>query len=463
MAAVMERTRQATGGRTLEDVRAEVKRRNIEFLFAQFVDMYARPSGKLVPASHLDDLFTEGAGFAGFAAGEIGQGPHDTDMMAIPDPNSFTPIPWQPNLGRFACNVTVEGKEWPYDPRTILRRQLAKARAKGYVFKIGAEAEFFLLRQVDGRIEIADPLDTADRPCYDMRPLTRQYDFISTLSKYETQLGWDNYANDHEDANSQFESNFVFADALTTSDRVIFFRYMVHTLAQRQGLLASFMPKPFSNLTGNGCHFHMSLWDAETDKNLFEDPHDARGLGLSELAYQFLGGLLKHAKAYIAVSAPTVNSYKRLIVGAPASGATWAPVYITYGKSNRTQMIRVPAPGRFEDRTVDGATNPYLTATVILAAGLDGIENKLDPGEPNLSNMYEVPEPELKRRKIDVLPSNLLDATRHLEKDEVLRDALGRAIDEDYVDYFVRVKQREWKAYHDQVTDWEVKKYLTLV
>jgi glutamine synthetase len=238
---------------------------------------------------------------------------------------------------------------------------------------------------------------------------------------------------------------------------------MVHTLAQRQGLLATFMPKPFTNLTGNGCHLHMSLWDADTDQNLFEDPNDSRGLGLSDLAYNFLGGLLKHAKAYIAVSAPTVNSYKRLITGAPSSGATWAPAFITYGRSNRTQMIRVPAPGRFEDRTVDGATNPYLTATVILAAGLDGIENKLDPGDPNLSNMYEVPTEELKRRRIDVLPSNLLDATRNLERDEVLREALGRAIDEDYVDYFVRVKQREWKAYHDQVSDWEVKKYLQLV
>ncbi len=463
MATVIEKARKTEKEVTLEDIRRQIKERKIEFLFAQFVDMYARPSGKLVPAGHLDDLFTEGAGFAGFAAGEIGQGPHSPDMMAIPDVRSFTPMPWQSNLARFACDVKVEGEEWPYDPRTILRRQLAKARTRGYVFKIGAEAEFFLLRQEDGKIVLADPLDTQDRPCYDMRPLTRQFDFISSLSKYESQLGWDNYANDHEDANSQFESNFQYSDALTTSDRVIFFRYMVHTLAQKQGMLATFMPKPFSHLTGNGCHFHMSLWDAETDTNLFEDSKDKRGLGLSELAYQFLGGLLKHAKAYIAVSAPTVNSYKRLITGAPASGATWAPAYIAYGRNNRTQMIRVPAPGRFEDRTVDGATNPYLAATVILAAGLDGIDNKLDPGEPNLTNMYEVSEDELKRRGVDVLPANLLDATRHLEKDEVLREALGRAVNEDYVDYFVRVKQREWKTYHDQVTEWEVKKYLSLV
>lgn len=463
MATVIEKARKTEKQVTLEDVRKQIKDRKIEFLFAQFVDMYARPSAKLVPVTHLDDVFRDGAGFAGFAAGEIGQGPHSPDMMAVPDPNSFTPIPWETNLARFACDVKVEGQEWPYDPRTILRRQLAKARAKGYVFKIGVEAEFFLLRQVDGRIELFDPLDTLERPCYDIKGLTRNYDFISTLSKYESQLGWDNYANDHEDGNCQWESNFQYSDALTTSDRLIFFRYMVNMLAQRRGLLATFMPKPFAHLTGSGCHFHMSLWDAETDENLFIDSSDPRGFGLSKTAYQFMAGLLKHAKAYIAVSAPTVNSYKRLITGAPTSGATWAPAYVAYGGNNRTQMIRIPANDRFEDRTVDGACNPYLAATVILAAGLDGIANKLDPGDVNMDNMYEVPEDELKRRGVDVLPSNLLDATRNLQKDEVLREALGRAVNEDYVDYFVRVKQREWKTYHDQVTEWEVKKYLSLV
>lgn len=448
--------------RTAEDVRRLVDELGVEFLFIQFVDLYARPSAKLVPASHLEDVFREGAGFAGFAAGEIGQGPHSPDLAAMPDPPSFTPIPWEPNLARLACDVHVEGQPWPYCPRLILKRQLEKVRAKGYEFKIGVEAEFFLLREVDGKLELADPLDRLDRPCYDMKGLTRNYGFISTLSRYESQLGWDNYANDHEDANAQFESNFAFADALTTADRLIFFRYMVHALAQRQGMLATFMPKPFAHLTGNGCHFHMSLWDAERQVNLFEDPDDRRGFGLSELAYHFMGGLLKHAKAYIAVTAPTVNSYKRLIVGAPASGATWSPVYVTYGGNNRTQMIRIPAPGRFEDRTVDGACNPYLAAAVVLAAGMDGIENRLDPGEPNHDNMYEVSEAERARRGIELLPGTLLDAIRNLARDEVLREALGRAVGEDYVDYYVRVKEREWREYHEQVTDWETKRYLSL-
>ena len=447
---------------SVEDVRKAVDKAGIEFLFTQFVEMYGKPNGKLVPAAHLEDVFADGAGFAGFAAGEIGQGPHSPDIAAMPDPASFTPVPWQPNLARLACDVYVEGKPWPYCPRTILKREMEKARSKGYVFKMGMEAEFFLVRQNDGKLEIADPLDVLERPCYDMRGLTRQFDFMSTLSKYESELGWDNYANDHEDANSQFESNFVYSDAVTTADRVIFFRYMVQTMAQQRGFLATFMPKPFPHLTGSGLHAHMSLWDADTDTNLFEDPNDPRGFGLSELAYHWIGGLLKHAKAYIAVTAPTVNSYKRLIVGAPTSGATWAPVYVTYGGNNRTQMIRIPANDRCEDRTIDGAANPYLAATVVLAAGLDGVENKVDPGEPNMDNMYEVPEEDLRRRGIDVLPGNLLDATRNLVQDEVLREALGRGVDEDYIDYFAGVKRREWKEYHDRVTDWEVHKYLSL-
>jgi glutamine synthetase len=448
---------------SLEEVRKRIDADGVEFLFAQFVDMWAKPSAKLVPAGHVDDLFAEGAGFAGFAAGEIGQGPHSPDMAAMPDPASYTHVPWEPTLARFASDIYVEGESWPYCPRTILKREMGRARDKGYVFKIGMECEFFLVRQGEnGKIELADPLDTLDRPCYDMKALSRQYDFISTLSKYQSGLGWDNYANDHEDANGQFESNFVYNDALTTADRVIFFRYMVHTMAQKRGLLATFMPKPFANLTGNGCHMHMSLWDAETDTNLFDDPNDPRGLGLSETAYHFLGGLLSHAKAYIGITAPTVNSYKRLIVGAPTSGATWSPVYVTYGGNNRTQMIRVPAGGRFEDRTMDGSLNPYLAATAVLAAGLDGIENKADPGEPNTGNMYEATDEDLKRRGIELLPGNLLDAMRNLERDDVLREAFGTTPDGDYLDYFVKVKKDEWKAYHDRVSDWETEKYLTL-
>jgi glutamine synthetase len=444
----------------LDEIREKAKSGEIGFFFAQFVDMYARPSAKLVPAAHLDDLLSEGAGFAGFAAGEIGQVPSDPDIAAIPDPATFTPLPWNKSIARFACDIHVDGEEWPYDPRTILRRQLAKARDKGFDFQMGLELEYFLVRQTaEGSIELADPMDTLEKPCYDLVGLTRNLDFLTTVSTYVNELGWGNYANDHEDANGQFEQNFTYANALTSCDRAIFFRYMVHVLAEHRGAIATFMPKPFTNLTGNGCHFHMSLWDGET--NLFLDENDPRGLGLSETAYHFIGGLKKHARAYSAITAPTVNSYKRLKVGSTTSGATWSPVWISYGYNNRTQMLRIPGPGRVEDRTIDGSCNPYLAATAVLAAGLDGIESKVDPGEANSENLYAVPYDELRGRGLETLPANLLDATEELERDDVLREAFGRGRDEDYVDYFIRVKRDEWARYHEQVTPWEIREYLT--
>jgi glutamine synthetase len=446
-----------------DDVRRIVKDGGIEFLFAQFVDMHGKPSAKLVPAHHLDDLLEDGAGFAGFAAGDIGQGPDDPDLIAIPDPASLTILPWRKDVARFACDVTVEGEPWPYCPRTILRSALARAAELGYELKVGAELEYFLLRRgAGGELELADPLDTLEQPCYDMRALTRNLDFVTTVSKAVTELGWDNYATDHEDANGQFEQNFAFADALTTCDRAVFFRYMVESLAQERGLIATFMPKPFANLTGNGCHFHVSLW--QDGENAFErDPaEDPRGLGLSELAYHFLGGLKTHAKAYIALTAPTVNSYKRLSVGAPESGATWAPAYVSYGYNNRTQMLRIPTAGRIEDRTVDGSCNPYLAATAMIAAGLDGIERGLDPGEPNSTNLYTLSDAERAAAGIEVLPANLLDATRELERCKVLRSALGKTRDGDYLDYYVKVKRREVQAAHEQITPWELKRYLQL-
>src|SRR5918994_4015830 len=398
--------------------------RGVEFVFAQFVDMYARPSAKLVPVGSrdaFDGLLEDGAGFAGFAAGEIGQVPSDPDIAAIPDLASFTPVPWEPTVARFACDITVDGEEWPYDPRTILRRQVDRARTAGFELMMGLELEYFLLRGTgDGGIELADPLDDLEKPCYDLKGLTRNYEFLTTVSRYVNELGWGNYANDHEDANGQFEQNFAYADALSSCDRAIFFRYMVHTLAQQRGMLATFMPKPFTHLTGNGCHFHMSLWDG--DDNLFLDDDDPRGLGLSELAYNFIGGLKEHARAYSAVTAPTVNSYKRLKLGTTTSGATWSPVWISYGYNNRTQMLRIPGPGRIEDRTIDGSCNPYLAAAAVFAAGLDGIERSLDAGEPNADNLYSFSYDELKARGLETLPSNLLMATTELAQDEVLRE-----------------------------------------
>ncbi len=445
------------------ELRARAESDGVEFLFAMFVDMHGKPCAKMVPVEALDVLVGGGAGFAGFAAGPMGQSPADPDMIAVPDPASYTVAPWQPELAVLQCDIHVEGQPWPYTPRLILKGVLEKAQARGLVCNIGFEAEHFIVRRgQDGRIEVADPLDRSAVPCYDAKGLTRMFDHLTTVSRYMNRLGWANYANDHEDANGQFEQNFAYADALTSADRLIFFRYMVQTLAHRAGMTATFMPKPFANLTGSGLHMHSSLWDAETGAELFADPADPRRLGLSAMAYHYIGGLIAHAPALAAVLCPTVNSYKRFGVGAPLSGATWAPAYATYGGNNRTQMLRVPDAGRVENRTCDGSANPYLAIAVQLAAGLDGIDRGLDPGEPNTDNLHALSAEEVARQGIKVLPPTLLHAADELVADDVLREALGKTPDGDYADYFAKVKREEFHAWHSVVSDWEVERYLTL-
>lgn len=442
---------------TLAQVKSLVESRGVEFFLCSFVEMSGAPKAKVIPATHLDDMANEGAGFGGFAAGEIGQGPHDPEMASIPDFDSLTIVPWRENLAWVAGDMYVEGNSWHYCPRTILRQQLEKAKQNGYVFNVGIEAEFMLLEKDEGgQYAPWDSLDTLDKPCYDLKALYRNLDMMTSLIKYMQELEWEPYANDHEDGTCQYEVNWTYSDALTTADRHTFFKWMVKTLAEEQGLLATFMPKPFTNLTGNGAHFHMSLWAENNQTNLFLDENDRNGV--SQLAYWFTGGILKHAKAVTAVTNPLVNSYKRLVRRAPRSGASWAPVYVTYGANNRTQMIRIPAPGRIENRLGDGAANPYLAATVLLAAGLDGIENQIDPGEQNVDNLYEVPEDELNRRGIDALPTTLSEAVAALEIDDVIKEALGT----EYADYYIQVKREEWREYHLSVSQWEKEKYLAV-
>jgi glutamine synthetase len=445
------------------DLRARAESDGVEFFFAMFVDMHGKPCAKMIPVEALDVLTGGGAGFAGFAAGPMGQSPADPDMIAVPDPDSYAVAPWAPTLAVVQCDIHVEDEPWPYTPRLILKGMLEKVRERGLVYNVGGEAEYFMVRRrAEGGIELADPLDRADAPCYDAKGLTRMFDHLTTVSKYMNQLGWANYANDHEDANGQFEQNFAYADALTTADRLIFYRYMVHTLAHQAGMAATFMPKPFGNLTGSGLHLHSSLWDAKTGAALFSDAQDQRGLGLSQLAYHYIGGLIEHGPAMTAVTCPTVNSYKRFGVGAPTSGATWAPAYATYGGNNRTQMLRVPDGTRVENRACDGAANPYLALAVQVAAGLDGIDRGLDPGEPNRDNLHVLPLEQVAARGIRTLPPTLLHAADELVTDDVLREALGKTPDGDYIDYYAQVKRDEFRAWHSVVSDWEVERYLTL-
>jgi len=305
-------------GDAREDLRARATEDGIEFLLAMFVDLHGKPCAKAVPMASFDLLMDGGAGFAGFAAGDMGQSPADPDLSAVPDPASYTPLPWKPGVAVLHCDPHVDGEPWPYAPRVILKRRLAQlATEQGWTLKTGLEIEYSLLRRgADGRLEVADPLDRAPKPCYEAKGLTRMWDHLSRLSTCMNTLGWGNYANDHEDGNGQFEQNFVYADAVTTADRAIFFRYMVHMLAHDAGMTATFMPKPFTSVTGNGMHMHQSLWTLD-DEPLFYDDADGRGLGLSKTAYHYVGGLLEHGRATAGVICPTVNSYKRIGVGSP--------------------------------------------------------------------------------------------------------------------------------------------------
>jgi glutamine synthetase len=446
-----------------DELVAATERDGVEFLFAMFVDMHGKPCAKMVPVSAIDGLMADGAGFAGFAAGSMGQVPSSPDIVAMPDWSSYMPAPWRPGLGIVQCDPYVLGEPWPFAPRVILRRQLEHLAARDLFLKVGAEVEYFLVKRASsGGIEVADPLDQAKAPCYDARALTRMYDHLTTVSRHMNELGWANYANDHEDANGQFEQNFAYADPMVTADRVIVFRYMLHSLAAEAGMLATFMPKPFSNLTGNGLHMHLSMWDAD-GQELFADPDDGRGLGISPMGYSFIGGLLHHAQALTAVTCPTVNSYKRLAASAPDSGAAWSPVYATYGGNDRTHMLRVPDAGRVEDRCIDGSANPYLTISAVAAAGLDGIERELNPGDPCELDLLKLTEEEAAERGLVTMPMTLWHALEHLESDDVLREGLGKTSEGDYVDYFVATKRTEVRASQAEVTPWELNRYLSAI
>ncbi len=436
----------------------------IEFLLTQFVDINGSPKVKMVPVSHFDDVIDEGAGFAGAALPGMGQGPHSHDMLARIDLDSYTPLPWKDGVARFASDLYVDGEPHMYCPRQNLKRVLSGPEAGRYTFHIGVEPEHFLVtRRDDGSIAVWDPsgVDDLDKPCYDFKGIAGAMDYLRDLMSGMARVGWDTYQSDHEDANGQYEINFVYSDALTTADRYTFFKMMTSQYAGRHGAIATHMAKPFTDRTGSGGHIHYHLADAESGENVFLDESDPRGLGLSETAYHFIGGVFAHAPALCAVMSPTVNCYKRLQVGAglrgSRSGFIWTPAFISYGDNNRTQMIRTAGPGHLEDRTMSAACNLYLSLAAYITAGLDGVARRLDPGDPNLGNMYDLGLDEIERRGIRLLPQTLGEALEELRKDELVQGALGVIYDE-----YVELKEAEWREYHRQVTQWELDRYLTL-
>jgi len=424
----------------------------VKFVLAQFVDIHGVAKTKAVPATHFEDILDPGAGFAGFALWGFAMQPNSPDFLAVGDPSTLSLMPWMPGFARVACVGHVHRKPYPYDARFVLISQIERLKQKGWTFYTGIEPEFSLLSKDEHGIHPYDPTDTLDKPCYDYKGLSRSRAFIEKLVESLQAVGFDVYQIDHEDANGQFEINYTYTDCLTSADRYIFFKMAASEIAKEMGLICSFMPKPFANRTGSGMHMHMSMSDGTS--NLFADDSDPRQLGLSKLAYHFLGGLLAHAPALTAICAPTINSYKRLVVGRALSGATWAPAYITYGDNNRSSMVRIPG-GRLEFRLADGACNPYLAAAVALAAGLDGIEKEIEPGEPHNVNLYNLSDAELKDKGIQTLPQSLKEALDALESDQVIKDALGVLADE-----FISLKRMEWVEYMRHVSNWEVQRYL---
>ena len=426
-----------------KDLAAIAKAKKIEYFLVSFVDMLGQLRAKLVPARAINGMQKDGAGFAGFAAW-LDMTPAHPDMFGVPDPDSLIQLPWKPEVAWLASDLWMAGKPVEASPRVALKRQIEAAAKKGYRVKSGVECEFFLVNESGDAL--SDPGDREEKPCYDQAALMRRYDVISEICDAMIDLGWGAYQNDHEDANGQFEMNWDYDDVLKTADRHTFFKFMAKSIAEKHGYRATFMPKPFEHLTGNGCHAHVSVWDKTGKKNLFLNKSDE--MGLSKMAYHFLGGVLNSADSMAAMYIPTVNSYKRVSAPVTTSGATWSPSSITYTGNNRTHMVRIPDPGRFEIRLMDGATNPYLLQAALIGAGLDGVANKRDPGKRLDINMYTEAH---KVKNVRKLPENLLDAIRLLDKSKVARSAFG----DDFVNSYVKLKHQEWDRFTRSISSWE--------
>ena len=425
------------------------KSKKIKYFLISFVDLFGVLRSKLVPAQAIKEMQKNGAGFAGFATW-LDMTPADSDMFGVPDPNSLIQLPWNKEIGWLASDLYMNGKPVKASPRIMLKEQIKKLSQKKLQMKSGVECEYFLISQ-DGN-SIADEKDLAFKPCYDQSALMRQYDLIKEICDCMIKLGWGPYQNDHEDANGQFEMNWDFSDCLITADRHVFFKFMVKALAEKRGLRATFMPKPFSNKTGNGCHAHVSLWDKK-GRNIFLDKKDK--LGLSKNAYNFIGGVMHSAEALTAWFNPTINSFKRINAPVTDSGATWSPNTITYSGNNRTHMIRVPGSGRFELRLMDGAVNPYLLQAGIIAAGMDGMKNKRNPGKPIHINMYEEAH---KVKNAKKLPKNLDIALTNLSKSKVMQKAFSQKT----INSYVKLRTTEIKQFKKSsdskkkgITNWE--------
>jgi glutamine synthetase len=443
----------------IKEIQEQLRQKGVKYCIGAYVDVHGVPKAKVVPIDHLEHMAHGSELYTGYALDGLGQAPNDDEIASVPDLDHIIQLPWEPKLAWMPADNTFKGQPYALNTRVALKRVLADAASLGFGFNLGIECEVFVLSQgADGRLAVPNPDDKLVKPCYDLRGFLDNFTWLDKVASCINDLGWDLYSFDHEDANGQYEFDFRYADALTMCDRFIFFRHMVKHYAKEQGLIATMMPKPFPNRTGNGAHFNMSLCDQASGRNVFAcaPAEDKRGLGLSETGYHFIGGILRHGRALCAAFAPTVNSYKRLVRQGAMAYYTWAPVFNSYGSNNRTNSVRVPmGGGRCESRNVDGSVNPYLAATLALAAGLEGVRNKIDPGAPNEDNLYAISEAERRQRHIDFLPQTLQEAVAAFAADPLIEATLGKELR----DEFIRYKTAEWNSYHLDVSQWEIERY----
>ena len=461
MSSTEHQSRRNSGSRERDErwqhKREELRERGVAYCLSSYVDVHGVPKAKAVPIDHFESMMGGSELYTGAAIDGLGQGPADDELSLWPDLDAIAQLPWEPTVAWAPGELHFHGEPYAMDSRNILRRQTERLATHGLQFKLGIETEFFLVQRQGSGIVPANPKDVLARAAYDVVGLLENLPFMDQLIRYMNVLGWDVHSFDHEDANSQFELDFSYTDVLEMSDRFVLWRMMTKILARNHGFEATFMPKPYSDRTGNGGHFNMSMADLETGENMFDDADDPRGAGVTELAYRFIAGVLAHAPAISALTAPTVNSYKRLIKSGSMTGFTWAPVYISYGANNRTHMLRIPmAGGRVESRAVDTSCNPYLAAAMLLGAGLEGIEGELDPGDPIRLDMYEQSDEQLNELGVSVLPRTLLEAVEAFDADPLSEQVLGSELKASYVE----LKQREWWDYHNTVSEWEYDRYL---
>jgi len=465
------KTSEAAWNQTREDL----TQKGVKYCFSSYVDVHGIPKGKTVPIHHFERMMRGSELFTGAALDGLGQGPHDDELAIHPDPKAVVQLPWRPEIAWAPGNLKYHNEPWPMCSRTVLARQVERAAKLGLQFNLGIECELYVVDNSDGTVKPHNPKDTLAKAAYDFLLTLESYEWLDEVVSYMNQLGWDVHSFDHEDANGQYEFDFAYADVMTMADRYVLWRLLTKEIARRYGWEATFMPKPYADRTGSGSHFNMSLSSLKTGKNISGDKRDPRGCGLSKLAYQFLGGVKRHAKAIVATTCPTVNSYKRLIKTGSMTGFTWAPIFISYGGNNRTHMLRVPMvrpqieggqdPGegvylssaRWECRAVDPAMNPYLAAAMMLGAGLNGIEEDIDPGDPLDLNMYELSDAELRKMGVAELPRTLLEAIDAFAADTLSEQVMGADLRQAYMD----LKYGEWWDYHNHVSDWEIDTYLT--